>query len=297
MKHTVLLAWAAVTLVGVSSCASKKSSVNRDQLLSDLVSAVCTSVTGCCSQASLELDDQKCYNDVVGRMGLTIQDPLLAYDENQAGDCLDQMKASVEACQTVDYSPCLAAFSGNRPPGATCSQALDCAAGQYGNVVCTSDGHCLQPQRGAPGQPCSYSCIDSAAGASCENIYQGGGDPANQVSCHSWDNLYCSSRASGTCQPIGSDCRELPNNTCPDGLSCDLSSGACVAPIPVGAPCPQMTGCGSAAYCNNGTCTPVKPLHSLCAIDDECSSHRCVKGVCTPMSPVAAALCYDPAPR
>jgi hypothetical protein len=229
-------------------------------------------------------------------MALTIQDPLLAYDANQAGACVDEMKESVQGCQALDYSPCLAAFSGDRAPGATCSQALDCAPGPWGQAVCTQDGHCLQPARGVLNQPCGYSCIDSRTGMTCEGIYQAG-DALNQVGCHSWDGLFCSVNAGGTCQPRATDCRSMPDVPCPGGGTCDLATGTCMPPVPMGAPCPTMDECGDNAYCGDGVCQPLKPLHSLCAVNEECDTHRCIKGICSPFSKVAAALCYDPAPR
>src|SRR5450432_1699200 len=105
----------------VSGCGTKKSEPDRSDFLGEMLSAVCSSVATCCNAASLDLDNQKCHDDVLLHIGGSINDPQLAYDAQAGQGCLDAIQASVAACQAIDYTPCIKAFSGNQPPGASCS--------------------------------------------------------------------------------------------------------------------------------------------------------------------------------
>lgn len=285
-------------MVALAGCHSTPDGVPRERLLDQLLSTVCTAASNCCNAAALEIDNQRCHDDVVTKMGLPIQDPQLEYDAVEAQSCLDSMTASIESCQVIDYSPCLAAFHGpNLPPGAPCSSSLDCAKGPWGQAVCTRSQVCVQPQRGAVGQPCAYSCTDGPNGAECLSLFTQT-DPPEQIACHSWDQVTCVSAGDGspTCQPLAAqDCRPKGDDACPGGY-CDVTTGQCRPASPAGGPC-TSSECGSAGYCTQGVCQPTKPVNGLCVDSVECQSKRCIQGLCAAFSKVAAEMCFDRTPQ
>lgn len=291
MKVVRLLGWGAVAALAAVGCRAGNDGIARSDLLKEMISAVCENVANCCHAASLDLDNVKCRDEVTFPMTAPIGDPLLAYDENLAADCVETVRDAAKACQTIDYSSCYKAFTGNRPPGASCSEALDCIQGSNGFGNCSRDGHCVQPTRGQLNEPCSYSCVEGPGGVKCQNIYNQGNSLA-EVACHSNNGLICVVTGSTpTCQPITGDCRQRPDYVCPGGGACDQGSGICLAPVPLGAPCGPTAKCVAGGYCAGTVCQPLKRLNELCAESVECASQRCDAGLCVPFSTVASLLC------
>src|SRR5689334_1692718 len=132
MKVVRLLGWGAVAALAAVGCRAKSEGIARSDLLKEMISAVCENVANCCHAASLDLDNVKCRDQVTFPMTGPIGDPLLAYDPMVAEDCVEAVRGEAKACQTIDYSRCYKAFTGDRPPGASCSLALDCIQGGNG---------------------------------------------------------------------------------------------------------------------------------------------------------------------
>jgi hypothetical protein len=288
MKVASFVSWVVVASLAASGC-GRGSGVDRGQLLGEMVSAVCSGVAPCCDAASLA-QANKCRDEVTRQMSAIIADPELEYDATQGEDCVNAVGKTTKACGIVDYSPCIEAFSGNLPPGASCNLALDCAKGPYGFAVCSSDNYCVQPKRGGPNEPCAYSCTDGAGGAKCQNIYTDANVPV-ETACHSYDRLICVSGSAGpTCQPITGDCRQRQDASCPGGGSCDSTTGLCLAPVPIGGNCTNGN-CVTNGYCQNDVCQPLKPLSAPCNESIECESKRCDGVVCAVSSPAASTMC------
>ena len=293
MKLVRLFGWVGVAALAAVGCTGGNGGIERTQLLREMISAVCENVATCCHAASLDLDNVKCRDEVSFPMSGPIGDPRLAYDAMQAEDCVAAVRDAAKGCEIIDYAPCYKAFTGNLPPGASCSLWLDCTPGVNAFATCSRDGHCVQPTRGRPNEPCSYSCVDGPERATCQSIYNQAA-PIAEVACHSNNGLTCAlSGSTPTCQPITGDCRQRVDYTCPGGGACDQSSGVCLAPVPVGAPCGPTAKCVASAYCGSGVCQPLKRLNALCVESVECASLRCDGGLCVPFSRVASLLCTE----
>jgi hypothetical protein len=286
-----LVGWAGVA---VAAC-GPKAGVDRNGLLSEMISTICGNIANCCSAATLDLDNVKCRDAVTFPMSGPIDDPQLRYDEVQAGACVDAVRSAAKACEMIDYSPCFKAFIGDAPPGASCTLGLDCKEGADGFGACTADGHCVQPSRGALNDPCSYSCSNGPNGVTCTSIYNQAPAVA-QTACYEANGLACVLVGTAPiCQPLTGDCRQRTDTPCPGGGACDPNTGACLAPVPLGGACTPSATCTLDAYCNNGVCQPRKPIHSLCGESDECTSGRCSSsGLCVDFSQVASLLCVVP---
>lgn len=288
MATFIVLAAAAPLPIG---CGSGRGSgdLQREDISSEMVHAVCDNAVHCCDQASLGFDPLKCRSFVGSQFVASVSDPLQRFDADRANVCLQALADGAAACKAVDFSPCIDMFVGTLPPGAPCSTGFDCAPGPGGFAVCAPDGTCVQPPRGGLGAPCTYSCYVHDGTQKCPSIFPGA--PAFvQAACYASDGLSCADLPTGaTCQPLRQDCRQGGDFSCPGGGVCDPATGQCFAPIPMGGNCAQAP-CAPDAYCSNGTCVPLKPNGLSCYVGEECQSRRC-DGTCAVFSPAAAMLC------
>lgn len=285
-----LLAGAAAT---TSGCNGDPGAVDHQVFQQKIVHAVCDTVQNCCTAAERGFNSPLCVKKVAQSFTVPLSDTTLYYDSGRAGRCLAQLTQAAQACQTVDLAPCYDAFVGSVPPGGPCMQSFECAAGPDGFAVCNSTTNtCEQPARGVYGQPCAYTCIDGPGMPQCLSPNSQAGEGA---ACHSSNGLVCVQPASGqaTCQPASADCKQNPLGACQPGQTCDMTSGQCYTPAPVGTSCMQVP-CGTDGYCANNLCYPKKAVTAICGSDAECVSGKCEKALCVVYSQAAADWCGDP---
>jgi hypothetical protein len=282
-----LLSGAAATISGCSGGPA----IDHNAFQQQIVHAVCDTVQNCCMAAERGFNSTNCLNKIAAAFTVPLSDTSLYYDSARAGQCVQQLTAQAQACQSVDYTPCYDAFVGNVPPGGACAQSFECAQGPDRFAVC-SNGVCVQPPRGVFGQPCSYSCIDTAGMAHCQS--PGAIAAGDGVACHSINGLVCVQPLNGmaTCQPASADCRENPNGACQPGQTCDMTTGQCYVPTPIGGNCMQVP-CAPGGYCAGSLCYPQKGIAVNCSQDSECLSGKCEKGLCVVYSQAAKDWCGD----
>jgi hypothetical protein len=284
---------AAASISGCSDSGAGHVEQNRFQ--AEIVHALCDSVQQCCQAAERGFDPVNCQRTVVQQFVVPLSDTSLLYDSAQAGRCVQAVTAAAQACQSVDVTTCYNAFVGNIPPGGACQSSFECASGPDGFAVCdNASGICVQPKRGGLGEPCAYSCTDVPGGtAQCRSPFYGA---AVAPACHTADGLICAPGPMGgtaaVCQPLVADCKQNPAISCPQGQACNMMTGACYTPVPLGGSCAAGL-CGPDGYCAAGVCTPVKPNATVCAQDAECASGKCTKGLCVVFSKAAADWCGE----
>jgi hypothetical protein len=272
--------------------------VSRGEFSSELVHAVCDTVSYCCEDAALEFDPRSCRDSLTISYGGPLQAPGVKYDAVRAADCIDQSRRLTEGCQQLDSFTCSSVFTGTVPPGGACSTSYQCDPGPTGFAVCGNEGVCVLPARGLIGQPCSYSCLVGNGRPDCRSVYSG---PApSQSACFDQDGLFCFLPPEGaaSCQPLAADCRQHPpgETPCPAGTLCDANTGGCTPAVPLGGNC-TAAKCGDDGWCANpGVCAAKFPVAARCDDSVQCSSGRCYGGFCKMFSPAAAAMCRGPLP-
>ncbi|HEX4339093.1 MAG TPA: hypothetical protein VH062_24465 [Polyangiaceae bacterium] len=293
-KLLTTLAICSGAAASISACAGKDApSVDQNQLQTELVHALCDSVQSCCTSAERQFDPVHCRTTVIQQFVVPLSDTTLIYDSVQAGRCIQAITAAAQSCSSVDISTCYDAFQGKFLVGAACQSSFECDQGPFGFAVCNASNVCEQPPRGTLGQPCTYTCIEGAGLPHCKSVFYGlaSGDAA---ACHSGDGLVCVANAMGTatCEPLSADCKQNPTASCPAGQECNLTSGQCFVPVPVGQSCATAL-CGADGYCTGGICYPVKANAAVCVQDVECASGKCDRGFCVTFSQAAAEWCGD----
>jgi hypothetical protein len=294
-KLVYTLAICSGATVSFAGCAgSDADHVQQNQFQAQIVHALCDSVQSCCMTAERAFDPVHCRQTVVQQFVVPLSDTTLLYDSAQAGRCVQAVTQAAQACQTVDITTCYDAFIGNIPVGSPCKSSFECVPGPFDFAVCASNNTCEQPARGVLGSSCSYTCIEQGSGMPhCQSIFYGAaaGDAA---ACHSLDGLVCVAAATGgaTCEPLSADCKQNPTASCPAGQECNLMTGQCYVPVPVGGSC-AAAPCGTDGYCAAGVCYGVKPNAATCMQDVECASGKCNRGFCVVYSQAAATWCGD----
>jgi hypothetical protein len=276
----------------ISGCTGDGPDVDHNKFQQQIVHAVCDTVQNCCMAAERGFNSTLCVKKVAQSFTVPLSDTTLYYDSGRAGRCLQQVTQAAQACQSVDVTPCYDAFVGSIQPGGPCAQSFECAAGPDGFAVCNYMGVCVQPPRGAYGQPCAYTCIDGPGMPQCRSP---GGQAGEGAACHSSNGLVCVQAPNGaaTCQPASADCTQNPQGACQPGQTCNMTTGQCYLPAPVGGSCAAVP-CGPGGYCANNLCYPQKPNASICGSDAECTSGKCEKALCVVYSQAAADWCGDP---
>ena len=279
-----------------SGCAgSDPSHVQQDQFQAQIIHALCDSVLACCTAAHRGFDPVHCRQTVVQEFVVPLSDTTLLYDSAQAGRCVQAVTAAAQACQSVDITTCYDAFIGNIPPGSPCKSSFECEPGPDAFAVCGPDNLCAQPRRGALGDPCAFSCIEDGVMAHCHSIFYGP-QSGSSAACHSANGLVCVETAMGSanCEPLSADCRQNPTQACPPTApACNLMTGQCFVPVPLGGACTATAPCSSDGYCAAGICYPVKANAIPCAQDVECASGKCDHGFCVVYSQAAATWCGE----
>jgi hypothetical protein len=116
------------------------------------------------------------------------------------------------------------------------------------------------------------------------------GDPCDVGTCsddsYCDDTLHCALPTAG----LGEACAPLDAWSCKAPNVCDLDTGVCVPPTPVGGHCASIIGgrssCGASAFCTlsigeaDGVCSAALPDGELCWVDEQCSSRICFAAVC-----------------
>jgi hypothetical protein len=258
-----------------------------------MVHAVCDNVQACCAAAHRTFNATNCLNKVTASFAVPLSDSKLSFDAAEAGRCIETVARAAEACESVDVTPCYAAFVGVLAVGAVCTTSFDCAAGADGFAVC--DGHCYQPKRGALGDPCSYTCVEDGSGnPDCHS--PGAVSSSENAACYSENGLVCVATATAaTCQPKSADCTQDPAGSCPAGQACSFTSHQCYTPAKVGAAC-TSTPCAAGAYCEGGVCALPKANGAACTMDAACLSAKCETGLCVVFSAAAKDWCGDVGP-
>ncbi|MGH2535759.1 MAG: hypothetical protein ACRDJW_26200 [Thermomicrobiales bacterium] len=199
---------------------------------------------------------------------------------------LRRLAAGIAVLMGLSKQSVTAQGSGNKPAGASCVRATECASRHCVDGVCCtsacsgqceacslpgSEGSCT-PVSGAPAgarQACPGAGVcrarcDGVSRKSCTAW------PGSEITCGSstcsngWQTTYACG-GNGTCRPTTTSCGLYP---------CDAAGAACLTT------CEDNADCVGAAYCANGICQGEQPLGQACASADQCQSGFCVDGVC-----------------
>jgi hypothetical protein len=215
------------------------------------------------------------------------------YDPVAAGKCIGLLDMITSCTRTVarplaeqSTAACNAVFTGTVAPGAACFFSAECANGTCAKTGCSAaccagacvatpapipvGGDCSAPlpnQSCASGSICSIDAVTgvgtcvvppSAVGAAC----------TNDVGCD--PTLYCNAdpvTGSGTCQrgaATGATCNPALGSLSCDDLrdTCDITTGRCTPPTPVGMACDPTSpsGCVGYASCDSATSTCLAKL-------------------------------------
>lgn len=259
-----------------------------DDLFDCFIAAQCEWAVRCQSiaptvEACIELFDSLGDSDLKRKIeSVNVQRTI--YDGELAADCLASV--FVESCSGQPGEDCEGVFVGTIAEGGLCYDEDEC---QGVGADCEQDS--------CENQCCAGTCLDAAPlGGDCTNrgcepgaecvfnqeaaiqnqCYSGEVGVICQYDYHCDSGLFCADTQ--TCQPAltaGADCNS--NSQCLDPLTCvgeSNDAGKCQLVNSVGVSCD--TSCDGNLFCDVpgqatiGSCTPPKPLNSMCASDSQC---------------------------
>ncbi len=267
------LAWlgllAAAASFGGCGKTGDGGAVERSELPAAVANVMCGSLGSCCKSSSFAFDEAACRRQQTAVLAdeLSRFDPKnVSYDAQAAGDCLAALAAHIE-CGRIDDSSanatCQKIFSGKLGLGEVCTDSMECARpAAGGSAFCETTPNdavvkvCMQQAgsagvHGKKGQSCNGSCEGDNCSIAAEPVPGDTATPTQPVLCYQSDGLYCSS--SGVCEALlgrGQPCTDFAS--CTADLFCDLTTGACAAPLALGASCNSSYECQS-HYCTDDT--------------------------------------------
>ncbi|MFI5299509.1 MAG: hypothetical protein ACHREM_15575 [Polyangiales bacterium] len=145
--------------------------------------------------------------------------------------------------------------------GDGCSGASDCLSGFCADGVC-----CATACTGSKCQACS-TALTGASNGTCANV-SAGKDPHGDcpgTACTSGQLTLKACDGNGACTSTPTSCAPF---------SCNAAGTACATS------CAVDTDCGTAGFCNSGTCEAKGSNSATCTAGNQCSSGFCVDGVC-----------------
>lgn len=195
-------------------------------------------------------------------------------------------------------------YHGSVPEGEECHNAFgtlwdDCEQGSECEEDTERGSRCTAVE--------PYETDPPGLGEPCE-----GGEPVARYSCEA--PLYCAGNPNletTTCQPYSEEGEPCQQFECADGLLCDIGTGTCKRPPPLGSPCAfvEYTDCGEGRYCDrggietaDGVCAAQLEPGATCSDVDACLGGSCscdpyadgpCEGTCMPGPPSYALIC-DP---
>ncbi len=189
----------------------------------------------------------------------SVQDKRMAYNQQQAQNCLNALDTAANTCDVVSFAAAVGTDGG-------CSLASIYTGLAAGGGTCTDHGQSLPSDCATPGAVCNIP-NQTDAGLS----------------------LYTSQ---GTCtQPptTGQPC--VFGEPCTPGNCCDPGANNCAAYQPIGSPCDTFVlGTCSAKPCDpatsfcstslNPVCAPLVANGGTCQYDGQCQSGSCPNGTC-----------------
>lgn len=285
-------AWGAVAVTGCSSSDGRAPPVALENLPQKFAKSLCDSVEPCCKADSIAYNATTCKSTVTNALtDFVARNSGAAYDAQAAGDCLSQIKGSLDRCVTYDGSVdrvCGGIFSKSSAIGEPCSSSSDCASQRCDYSIDSATTVCVAPppeqQHGKTGEACGGDCIEYDGDVGCGGL--GAGEPAPY--CYSSDGLFCDFRTSVCVEraKLGASCANAP---CVVDAFCDPNGSVCTKPHDSGA-CLDValpnSGCSDKSYCSSGfngvgQCLTKKPDGYSCVNGTECVSKRCnAAGTC-----------------
>ena len=281
----------ALVVVGAPGCGSDppRKVIEASLFASGYAQALCASLKHCCDENIVAYNEAECTKgwkaDIERRFFAA---PDINYDARAANDCIVKIQAAQSAlCEPTKGSVadardlCVRIFVGQKPLGAPCVTASECAIPPAGRVVCDQtpggprDGGTLPLTLGilaapvctlvsapAPGEPCALAAGQVGVTNCGAELFC---DPAT---------LQCRVRSQQ-----GSPC--IPGG-CAAGAYCAKVGGgdgtACASFAPLGAACNSLEQCDATSRCDvtgSKTCVPKKQPGDPCTDDVECQIGSC----------------------
>jgi hypothetical protein len=255
----------------------------------------CSLFTPCCMKAGLHVGGQGCQVFVEAlAAGQT-------YNAGAGQACVhetQQLSTQQDFCSAPSSGPsCRNVFSGSgtKGPGQPCATTTECAAPAGGTANCwiqttfvdggtTSSGSCIQLLYGMVGQG---PCLGTVSGNSTSFSWSGSAPPpAMAYLCNVADGVSCNSptRKCTALSATSQACTQSTDCVAGDYCSFATSGSTCVAHVANGASCAgtSSNACLTTSYCDTGsqTCKPLLAGGSVCTLDMQCQSHRCINGMC-----------------
>jgi len=223
--------------------------VSGEDFVTELVSAMCGGLGGCCQQAGLSYNRADCETILGAVYGSLLDDAAAApdFDEKLAGECIADVRADSGSCDFSNFG------------GSSCTGRFSSALGMSRMA----------------GEACGQSCERTPSGTSC---WIDGNDPGE---CYREDDLYCST-ATSSCAPLVKNGEQCENSrACKNGY---CESAVCVPRLPEGGDCGfDDAACQDGLLCDfsSGQCQPKGDIGSDCVFDDDCASDFCDRdGTC-----------------
>lgn len=256
-----VLVWLGVlgVLGGLGGCGKSDGTgpVPEGEIVARIAMLSCDSLANCCANANAPLDVAGCKEAYAAELqqGLRMSSSRVTYDANAAGECLDELTASMQCGRLdADRAPaCDRVWRGTVALGKPCDRSLECEPSTFEYVTCSETSSARvctampRASRGSEGEACAYTC---PRGGDCD-------EPAAQL------------------PGPGGEVRALAVCFADDGLYC--RAGTCSELVELGGACSDAYACAGSAHCDplEGLCRALREDGALCTSDGQCESGNC----------------------
>lgn len=232
--------------------------VASDNFVTQLASALCGNVGGCCQEAGLGYDRAACETALEALYGglLAAVTSSADFDPVLAGECVEQVRTDAASCalHNLGGEACADVFAGvfadPRGEGEACGQSCERTMSGTNCYIHGSDsGECYREE----GLYCEPTTLV------CTRLVSNGAECTVSEAC---ENGYCDSGACAAPLAEGGDCG-FEDEACADGLICSAASGQCSPRAANGVPCFFEEDCMSDYCAPDGTCADASEAPSL----------------------------------